>query len=81
MSHTPTPCQVLIEVDDSSPNHPVLVRPNDTEPHGRGMLIVNKLAKAWGVDGHPATGGKTVWARISCDGADRAPCAATAGLG
>jgi anti-sigma regulatory factor (Ser/Thr protein kinase) len=78
MSHTPTPCQVLIEVDDGCLTHPVLVRPEDAEPHGRGMLIVNKLAKAWGVVEHPATGGKTVWARISCDGTDHTPCVATA---
>jgi anti-sigma regulatory factor (Ser/Thr protein kinase) len=70
MSHTPKPCQVLIEVEDSCPAHPAVVRPEDTEPHGRGMLIVDKLAEAWGVREHPADGGKTVWARISCGGAE-----------
>jgi anti-sigma regulatory factor (Ser/Thr protein kinase) len=74
MSHTPTPCQVRVEVDDSCQEHPVLMRPGDTQPRGRGMLIVDKLAKAWGVHDHSATGSKTVWAQISCDGDDRTPC-------
>jgi anti-sigma regulatory factor (Ser/Thr protein kinase) len=74
MSYTPTPCQVRVEVDDSCLEHPVVVRPGNTQPHGRGMLIVDKLAKAWGVRDHSATGSKTVWAQISCDGADRTPC-------
>lgn len=77
MSHNSVPCEVLVEVDDSCLDQPVLASANDGRPRGRGMVIVDKLAKAWGVDDHRSTGSKTVWARISCDGSDRTPCAST----
>ncbi|WIX98868.1 ATP-binding protein [Amycolatopsis mongoliensis] len=75
MSHTPVPCRVRIEVDDSCPDHPVITTPAPDTPGGRGMQIVDKLATAWGVLDH-ATGGKTVWAEIVCDRAGTPPCAA-----
>jgi hypothetical protein len=72
MSHTAVPCRVRIEVEDSSPEHPVVAE----TAGGRGMHIVDKLAADWGVREHPATGGKTVWAEVSCDGVGAVPCAA-----
>lgn len=76
MSHTPSPCRVRIEVDDSCADHPVPAAPSLERLGGRGMHIVDKLADAWGVLEHPA-GSKTVWAEVSCDGVDAVPCAAT----
>jgi serine/threonine-protein kinase RsbW len=36
----------------------------DDEPHGRGLLIVSKLAAEWGRTGDPA--GWTVWFEMDC---------------
>jgi len=73
LGHTRTPCLVHVEVDDSSPDHPAVAAPSQTTPGGRGMLIVAKLATAWGVREHPGTGGKTVWADVPCEAADTEP--------
>jgi len=78
MSHTPAPCRVRIEVEDSSRDHPVLATPSPERPGGRGIQIVDKLADHWGVLEHRA-GGKTVWAEVSCAGLDAIPCAAAVG--
>lgn len=75
MSYTPAPCHVRIEVEDSCPEHPVVATPSQTTPGGRGMLIVAKLATGWGVREHRETGGKTVWADVSCEQADTRPWA------
>ncbi|WP_328452795.1 ATP-binding protein [Amycolatopsis sp. NBC_00438] len=75
-SHTTAPCRVRIEVEDSSAEHPVIAAPSLKRAGGRGMRIVDKLAADWGVQEHPANGGKTVWADVSCDGVDAVPCAA-----
>lgn len=61
MSHTSAPCRVRIEVDDNSTVHPVLATSSPERPGGRGMLIVDKIAHAWGVIDR-AAGSKTVWA-------------------
>jgi anti-sigma regulatory factor (Ser/Thr protein kinase) len=79
MSHTAVPCRVRIEVDDSCVDPPVVKAASRDSPGGRGMQLVDKLAAAWGVQQHPATGSKTVWAEVSCDGVDAVPCAAVAG--
>ena len=76
MSHTPRPCRVRIEVDDNNPEHPMVRAATSTQPRGRGMAIVTKLAAAWGVHDHHATTSKTVWAEVACDGIDATPCAA-----
>ncbi|MEV4143855.1 ATP-binding protein [Amycolatopsis sp. NPDC049691] len=77
MSYTPVPCRVHVEVDDSCLDQPVLSRPSPTTPGGRGMLLVDKLAAAWGVREHRETGSKTVWADVACDGADAERCTST----
>ncbi|MFI5589534.1 ATP-binding protein [Amycolatopsis sp. NPDC051758] len=76
MSYTAASCQVRIEVEDSSREHPVIATPSPERPGGRGMLIVDKLADRWGVLDHPA-GSKTVWAEVSCTGLDATPCTET----
>jgi hypothetical protein len=55
---------VVIEIDDASEQVPhIAVIDNSTSTSGRGMYIVSKLARAWGV--RPHQGGKTVWAEIA----------------
>ncbi|RSM47281.1 ATP-binding protein [Amycolatopsis balhimycina DSM 5908] len=73
MAYTPQPCRVRVEVDDGCSAHPVVANPSLTTPGGRGMLMVEKLAAAWGVREHRETGGKTVWAEVACDGAGAEP--------
>ena len=55
-----------VEVDDANTDVPVLRRPRAGETSGYGMVLVDELARRWGVDRHP--GGKTVWFEV-----DRAP--------
>jgi hypothetical protein len=53
---------VRVEVDDGSPSRlPVLGR-FDTPAHGRGLLVVNRLAVNWGH--RPHYDHKTVWSEI-----------------
>ena len=44
-------------------SEPVPRTPQSTAPSGRGLLIVDKIARAWGVTGLGA--GKVVWADLS----------------
>jgi len=54
---------LIIEVGDSSDQEPRIAEiDNLTSTSGRGMQIVNSLARTWGV--RPHQGGKTVWAEI-----------------
>ena len=48
-----------VEIEDPSPDVPVVRHPGAAEEHGRGVLLVERLANAWGVE--PRTDGKTVW--------------------
>ncbi|WP_432833196.1 ATP-binding protein [Dactylosporangium sp. CA-092794] len=57
---------VVIEVGDGSEQLPHIAEiDNQTSTSGRGMWIVSKLARSWGVRAHP--GGKTVWAEIALE--------------
>ncbi len=51
--------RVRVEIDDASRQVPVVRHPGAADEHGRGMLLVDRLANAWGVDRH--ADGKTVW--------------------
>ncbi len=56
--------QVHIEVGDQGPSRPPPARkPAATSQNGRGLLIVDAIASAWGVTAHDP--GKTVWADIA----------------
>jgi anti-sigma regulatory factor (Ser/Thr protein kinase) len=48
-----------VEIEDPSTEIPVVRHPDAAEEHGRGVLLVDQLANAWGVE--PRTDGKTVW--------------------
>jgi anti-sigma regulatory factor (Ser/Thr protein kinase) len=76
VQHAGTPTRVAVvqledrlrvEVSDSSPAPPVLRRFGRGATCGRGVVIVDRLADAWGVDTAP--GGKTVWAEVDCSAA------------
>jgi anti-sigma regulatory factor (Ser/Thr protein kinase) len=54
---------VYVEVTDASPALPVPARPGPNDDKGRGLLLVERLASAWGTRVPPG-GGKTVWFEI-----------------
>jgi hypothetical protein len=55
---------VRVEVDDGSPELPVVGRSRLGASRGRGWLLISRLCRSWGADPLPA-GGKTVWAVIT----------------
>ncbi len=54
-----------IEVVDPSTKPPVIRHPDPADDHGRGMLLVDSLASAWGVMVRPD--GKTVWFELGLE--------------
>ena len=54
---------VRVEVTDPDDRLPSMATPDADAPSGRGLVIVNGLASAWGVT--PTVGGKTVWFELS----------------
>jgi anti-sigma regulatory factor (Ser/Thr protein kinase) len=54
-----SPSTMRVELDDPSPRLPELCHPGSADEHGRGVLLVDQLSDAWGVE--PRPGGKTVW--------------------
>jgi two-component sensor histidine kinase len=65
-----TPWQVLIEVDDTNRQLPIVrsSRFGAQTHRGSGLVLVDKLASGWGVTFHRDTDGKTVWARFTRKG-------------
>lgn len=57
--------RLRVEVCDFLPHHPRLRAPGDQVTSGRGLLLVQALADAWGV--HPEGTGKVVWFELSVD--------------
>jgi anti-sigma regulatory factor (Ser/Thr protein kinase) len=53
------PSTMRVEIDDPSTEIPVVRHPGTADEHGRGVLLVDQLADAWGVE--PRSDGKTVW--------------------
>ncbi|WP_410610926.1 ATP-binding protein [Amycolatopsis sp. lyj-109] len=56
------PCVVTVAVADTGTGEPRLRVPG--RAGGRGLLLVDELASAWGVGHHDD--GKVVWARLAC---------------
>ncbi|MEP7202949.1 MAG: ATP-binding protein [Ilumatobacteraceae bacterium] len=55
--------KIRVEVSDGSTATPVQRRPHRYSPTGRGLVLLDHLTSAWGVD---VTGeGKTVWFEIA----------------
>jgi len=55
-----------VRVSDGSEAPPALRHPDDEDEHGRGVVLVDLLSDAWGVD--PTPNGKAVWFRLRPDG-------------
>jgi anti-sigma regulatory factor (Ser/Thr protein kinase) len=54
---------LMVEVTDASPETPELIEAPSSALSGRGLLIVDRVARAWGFRPTSA-GGKTVWAEL-----------------
>ena len=55
---------VRAAVTDGGEGRPVPLNPKESDPHGRGLLIVGSLADDWGVTEDDA--GKSVWFTLPC---------------
>jgi anti-sigma regulatory factor (Ser/Thr protein kinase) len=55
---------VRITVRDGSPVRPRLHSFAPTSATGRGLRLLDRLAKRWGVEADPVTGGKIVWFEV-----------------
>jgi anti-sigma regulatory factor (Ser/Thr protein kinase) len=66
----PEPFAIDVAVLDHSPALPdkKVAAPEHGATSGRGLLMVDQLAQAWGVDPLPDGSGKTVWASVSTRG-------------
>jgi hypothetical protein len=54
---------VVVEVSDASPAPPAITMPPPDAADGRGLLIVDRVARAWG--SRPlSSGGKVVWVEL-----------------
>jgi anti-sigma regulatory factor (Ser/Thr protein kinase) len=62
------PSTVRVEVDDPSTHLPEVRHPDTAEEHGRGVLLVDQLANAWGSVARPD--GKTVWFELDVSTAE-----------
>ncbi|WP_445256348.1 SpoIIE family protein phosphatase [Nocardioides aurantiacus] len=63
--------RLRIAVTDVEPHEPALGAPDQDSTHGRGVLLVEALATAWGVA--PSGSGKTVWAELRLEPAGAGP--------
>jgi anti-sigma regulatory factor (Ser/Thr protein kinase) len=57
------PGTVALSVSDSSAELPAIRDPSPADPHGRGLLVVEALARRWGWVQTRA--GKRVWAELT----------------
>lgn len=56
--------RLRVAVSDDNPEHPVVMHPAPTELGRRGVLLIDMLSDAWGVEDHPQDG-KSVWFEVS----------------
>ena len=60
---------LFLEVDDEDhSDFPELGLADADDEHGRGMLLIDSFATAWGTVPRPGTDGKTVWAAMVLSG-------------
>lgn len=64
-----SPDALRVEVSDESDDDPVMRMASPDDTHGRGMLIVDRLAQTWGVRRSPGGHGKLVWFCLDAAGA------------
>lgn len=67
-----TPSQVRVDVADESPLHPTSRAADPDDENGRGLLIVEHLASAWGMQ-LLEHGGKSVWFTLDGSAGPRRP--------
>ncbi len=61
-----TPERLRVSVGDTSSSLPIVRRqPDHAAANGRGMMLVDSLAQAWGVRDSPSGTGKHVWFAVS----------------
>lgn len=53
--------QIYVEVTDAGVGIPTRRSPGETEPHGRGLTIVEELSDQWGTVPNAGEVGKSVW--------------------
>ena len=53
--------QLRVEVADESPRAPTVQRASSEELSGRGLMLLETLATAWGITAEPDEQGKIVW--------------------
>ena len=68
--------EVRVEVTDRGSGTPAMRSPGPDDPTGRGLLIVNMLAKSWGVE-HRAAAGNSVWFTLAAPPAEPSPSRAS----
>jgi anti-sigma regulatory factor (Ser/Thr protein kinase) len=56
---------VVLEVIDDAEGRPRPIPPSNSETSGRGLILVDALADAWGVAEVEGGVGKMVWIRVS----------------
>jgi len=56
---------IRVEVEDRSEELPTRKNLRETDPTGRGMLIIDALSSRWGIETRP--GGKVVWFELEKD--------------
>jgi anti-sigma regulatory factor (Ser/Thr protein kinase) len=54
---------LVVEVTDANPEMPEIIESPPDARSGRGLVIVDRVARAWGIRG-TSTGGKTVWVEL-----------------
>jgi anti-sigma regulatory factor (Ser/Thr protein kinase) len=60
-----------VEIGDEGPGGPRVGRPTREATRGRGLLLVEEIAAAWGVKPAASGRGKTVWFDLNVPGAAR----------
>lgn len=59
---------VRTTVTDNGEGAPNLSFPEDTEPHGRGLRVVQELSDEWGTTVDPDSAGKSAWFSLEVAG-------------